>query len=98
MRRAYALLVVPLLAVAAIAGCGSSSSSSSSSSASAANQSVAVTGAYGTTPKVTIPAEKADATLYSKTLIKGTGAPLTTADSFVANFALYIWSGTTHKL
>jgi peptidylprolyl isomerase len=98
MRRAYALLVVPLLAVAAIAGCGSSSSSSSSSSASAANQSVAVSGAYGTTPTVTIPAKKADATLYSKTVIKGTGAPLTTADSFVANFALYIWSGTTHKL
>lgn len=107
MRRAHALLVVPVLAVAAIAGCGSSSpskpaASSSSSSAAAgsptANRSVTVTGAFGATPNVTIPAEKAGANLYSKTVIQGSGAPLTKADSFVANFALYIWSGTTHKL
>jgi FKBP-type peptidyl-prolyl cis-trans isomerase len=103
MRRAYALLVVPLLAVAAIAGCSSpssskSASSSSSSASSTANQSVSVTGDFGSTPTVTIPAEKAGADLYSKTVIQGSGAPLTTADSFVANFALYVWSGTTHKL
>jgi peptidylprolyl isomerase len=104
MRRAHALLVVPVLAVAAtLAGCGSSSpaksaSSSSTAASTTANESVKVTGAFGATPTVTIPAEKAGATLYSKTVIQGTGAPLTTADSFVANFSLYIWSGTTHKL
>jgi FKBP-type peptidyl-prolyl cis-trans isomerase len=101
MRRAPALLVIPLLAVAAIAGCSSSSSPSASSSTSAsttANQSVAVKGAFGSTPTVTIPAEKAGSALYTKTLIQGTGSKLTTADSFVGNFSLYIWSGTTHKL
>jgi peptidylprolyl isomerase len=47
---------------------------------------------------VTIPAERAAATLYTKTLIAGTGAALTTKDSLLSNFVLYDWSGTTHKL
>jgi peptidylprolyl isomerase len=106
MRRAHALLVFPVLAVAAIAGCSSassrpaasSSSSSSPAASSAANRSVTVTGAFGSAPDVSIPAEKAGPDLYTKTVIAGSGAPLTKADSFVANFALYIWSGTTHKL
>jgi FKBP-type peptidyl-prolyl cis-trans isomerase len=96
MRRAYALLVVPLLAVAAIAGCGSSSSSSAA--ASDANKEVSVTGAFGASPKVTIPAEKASASLYTKTVIQGSGTPLTKTESAVGNFALYDWSGKTHKL
>ncbi|HWG01549.1 MAG TPA: FKBP-type peptidyl-prolyl cis-trans isomerase [Trebonia sp.] len=102
MRRAHALLVVPLLAVAAIAGCGSSSpssgSSSSSSAAAGASSSVSVTGAFGAAPKVTIPSKKAGTALYTKTLIKGTGPTLTSAESFVGNYVAYVWSGTTHKL
>jgi FKBP-type peptidyl-prolyl cis-trans isomerase len=99
MRRAHALLVVPLLAVAAIAGCGSSSSSGSSSSASAgASSAVSVTGAFGAAPNVTIPSKKAGTALYTKTLIKGTGPTLTSSDSFVGNYVAYVWSGTTHKL
>jgi FKBP-type peptidyl-prolyl cis-trans isomerase len=98
MRRAYALLVVPLLAVAATAGCGSSSSHSSSSASANANKAVSVTGAFGATPKVTIPAEKASTSLYTKTIIQGSGAPLTKTESAVGNFALYDWSGKTHKL
>jgi FKBP-type peptidyl-prolyl cis-trans isomerase len=97
MRRAYALLVVPLLAVAAIAGCGSSSHSSSAASGNA-NKAVNVTGAFGAAPKVTIPAEKASTSLYTKTVIQGSGAPLTKTESAVGNFALYDWSGKTHKL
>jgi FKBP-type peptidyl-prolyl cis-trans isomerase len=96
MRRAYALLVVPLLAVAAIAGCGSSSSSHAA--AGNANKAVSVTGAFGANPKVTIPAEKATSSLYTKTVIQGSGAPLTKTESAVGNFALYDWSGKTHKL
>jgi FKBP-type peptidyl-prolyl cis-trans isomerase len=95
MRRAYALLIVPLLAVVAIAGCGSSSSSATPSDA---NKAVSVTGAFGVAPKVTIPAEKASASLYTKTVIQGSGAPLTKTESAVGNFALYDWSGKTHKL
>jgi peptidylprolyl isomerase len=96
MRRAAALLVIPLLAAGAAAGCGSSSSSSSAQAA--ANSAVTVTGNFGAAPKVTIPAEKASSALYIKTLIQGTGAPLTTAQTLKGNFALYDWSGTTHKL
>ena len=95
MRRAAALLTVPLLAAAAAAGCGSSSSSTQ---AAASNTAVTATGKFGAAPKVTIPAEKASAALYTKTLIQGTGAPLTKSETLLGNFVLYDWSGTTHKL
>jgi FKBP-type peptidyl-prolyl cis-trans isomerase len=98
MRRAYALLVVPLLAVVAISGCGSSTHSSSSAASGNANKAVNVTGAFGAAPTVTIPAEKATSSLYTKTIIQGSGTPLTKTESAVGNFALYDWSGKTHKL
>jgi FKBP-type peptidyl-prolyl cis-trans isomerase len=59
---------------------------------------VTATGQFGAAPKVTIPAEKAAGALYTKTLIQGTGAPLTTSESLLGNFVLYDWSGTTHKM
>ena len=96
MRRAAALLIFPLLAAAAAAGC--SSSPSPSSSANSTNSSVTATGKFGTAPKVTIPAKKAGTSLYTKTLIQGNGAVLSTADTLEGNFVLYDWSGTTHKL
>jgi FKBP-type peptidyl-prolyl cis-trans isomerase len=95
MRRAAALLIVPLLAAAAVAGCGSSSSSTQ---AAASNTTVTATGKFGAAPKVTIPAEKASAALYTKTVIQGTGAPLTKTETLLGNFVLYDWSGKTHKL
>jgi peptidylprolyl isomerase len=94
MRRAAALVAIPLLAAAAVAGCGSSSSSSSAGS----NSAVTATGTFGAAPKVTIPAEEAAGALYTKTVIQGTGAPLTTSESLLGNFVLYDWSGTTHKM
>jgi FKBP-type peptidyl-prolyl cis-trans isomerase len=97
MRRAAALVAIPMLAAVAVAGCGSSSSSSSTSAAGS-NSAVTATGKFGAAPKVTIPAEKAAAALYTKTLIQGTGAPLTTSESLLGNFVLYDWKGTTHKL
>jgi FKBP-type peptidyl-prolyl cis-trans isomerase len=96
MRRAYALLVIPLLAGGAIAGCSSSSPSSATSGNT--NKAVDVTGAFGASPKVTIPAKKASTSLYTKTVIQGSGTPLTKAESVVGNFVLYDWSGKTHKL
>ncbi len=83
-----------------------SSSASASASASAAptgpvaasNSVVTATGAFGKAPTVTIPAEVPASALYTKTLIQGTGAPLTTKESLLGNFVLYDWSGTTHKL
>lgn len=94
MRRAYALLAVPLLFLAAaVAGCGSSSPSSANASSS-----VTVSGAFGSAPKVSIPAVSASPSLYSKTVIQGSGAPLTSSDSFVGNYVAYVWSGKTHQL
>ena len=57
-----------------------------------------VTGAFGAAPTVAIPAAKPGTALYTKTIIKGTGAVLTSADSFVGEYEAYVWSGTTHKL
>lgn len=91
MRRASALFAVPLVAAAAfVAGC--------SSTPSDPNASVHVSGKFGTTPKVTIPAQPAGSKLYTKTLIKGSGAALTSADSFEGSYEAYDWSGKTHKL
>ena len=83
MRRIAAALTVPLFGILLLAGCGSSGtpSSSSSSGGSGTNSPVTVTGAFGASPNVTIPASKASSSLAIKTVIKGTGPTL--ADSFI---------------
>ena len=98
MRRAAALVALPLLAAVAVAGCSSSSSAKSSPSTATANSVVTATGSFGAAPKVTIPAEKAAPALFTKTVIQGSGTKLTTAQTLEGNFVLYDWSGTTHKL
>jgi FKBP-type peptidyl-prolyl cis-trans isomerase len=101
MRRAAALVTIPLLAAAAVAGCSSSSSPSSSSSAAAAgdtNKSVTATGTFGKAPTVKIPAEKGTGDLYTKTLIQGSGTTLTSSDGLIGNYVAYDWSGKTNKL
>jgi peptidylprolyl isomerase len=57
-----------------------------------------VTGAFGAPPVVTIPVRPAPSSLFVKTLIRGAGAKVTTADGVIANYVAYDWSGTTHKL
>jgi peptidylprolyl isomerase len=47
---------------------------------------------------VVIPKEAAGPDLYTRTVIKGSGEKLTSADSLIGNFVLYDWSGATHKL
>ena len=100
MRRAAALAFIPLLAAVAVAGCGSSSSSkpAAASSSSDTYKSVTVTGEFDTVPKVTIPKEKGAGTLYTKTLIQGSGAKLTSSAGMVGNYVAYDWSGKTSKL
>ncbi|MGP7999822.1 MAG: FKBP-type peptidyl-prolyl cis-trans isomerase [Streptosporangiaceae bacterium] len=92
MRRIAVLLTAPLLAAAplAVAACGSSGSSSTPA--------VTVSGQFGQSPKISIPAQQASSNLTVKTLIKGTGPALSRSDAFVGNYAVYIWSGKTHKL
>jgi FKBP-type peptidyl-prolyl cis-trans isomerase len=91
MRRIAVLLSVPLLAVAplAVAACGSSGSSTPT---------VTVSGSFGKSPTITIPNQTAGSNLTVKTLIKGSGPALSKSDAFVGNYAVYIWSGKTHKL
>jgi peptidylprolyl isomerase len=98
MRRIAAALTLPVLGILVLAGCGSSSSPKTTTSSSTANSSVSVSGGFGAAPKVTIPAVKAGTNLAVKTVIHGTGPVLGATDSFVGNYAVYIWSGTTHKL
>ena len=92
MRRIAVLISVPLLAVAVLAGCSSSPSGSS------ASPKVSVTGGFGASPSVTIPHEQAGSSLTVKTLVQGSGPVLSKSDVFASNYAVYIWSGTTHKL
>jgi len=92
MRRIAALLLLPLLAAGVLAGCGSGSP------ASTGTGSVTVSGAFGQTPVIKIPAAKAGHALAVKTLIQGTGPVLHTTDTFLSNYAIYLWSGTAHRL
>jgi FKBP-type peptidyl-prolyl cis-trans isomerase len=92
MRRIAVLSALPLLAAVALAGCGGSSSNS------AATPSVTVSGTFGKAPAVNIPAEKADTKLTVKTLVHGSGQALGRTDAFIGNYAIYLWSGTSHKL
>jgi FKBP-type peptidyl-prolyl cis-trans isomerase len=69
-----------------------------SGSSSSAGSAVAVTGAFGAAPRVSIPKASPGSALFTKAVIQGTGKPLTTTASLVGNFALYDWKGTTNKL
>jgi peptidylprolyl isomerase len=97
MRRAAALAFIPVAVAVAIAGC-SSSSSSKPAAAADTYQSVKVTGSFGKAPAVTIPKEKGTGALYTKTLIQGNGAKITSTDGVVGNYVAYDWSGKTSKL
>src|SRR5262252_545586 len=92
MRRIALTLLLPLLAVGVLAGCGGSTASS------AASPAVTVSGSFGKAPAIKIPTQKAAGSLTVKTVIPGTGPTLTKTDAFVGNYAIYIWSGTSHRL
>src|SRR5438552_16391664 len=92
MRRFAVTLIFPLLAIGLLAGCGGSPAQSSTTS------SVTVSGAFGKNPTIAIPAAKASKTLTVNTVIHGNGPALGKTDAFVGNYAIYIWSGTSHRL
>jgi peptidylprolyl isomerase len=94
MRRTAAALAVPVIAAAVLTGCGSASPSPAASP----NASVTVSGVFGKTPSVQIPAKKASTELHYQTTIHGSGPAVPTGDSVLGNFALYGWTGSTHKL
>jgi peptidylprolyl isomerase len=92
MRRFAVTLIFPLLAIGLLAGCGGSPAQS------AAAPAVAVSGAFGKAPTITIPAQKPASSLTVKTLIHGTGPALATTDAFVVNYTVDIWNGKSHRL
>jgi len=97
MRRAAALAITALLVVLALAACGSSPSSSS---VAADNyKQVTVTGDFNKAPKVTIPKQAGSGSLYTKTLIQGTGTTFssTSTQALIGNYVAYDWSGKTSK-
>ncbi len=59
--------------------------------------SIAVSGAFGTTPTVTIPKIDPPASLQSKHLISGHGARVVKGDLAVVYLTAYTWHGTTSK-
>ena len=85
--------MLPLAAALALAACGSSSTPPASP-----NTSVTASGHFGAAPAVKIPAKKAGGDLFVKTEIQGSGQTLGKAESFLGNYVVYIWSGTSHRL
>jgi peptidylprolyl isomerase len=98
MRRFLAIIALPLLVCLVIAGCGSSKSAPAATPTANSNASVTVAGAFGTTPKVSIPKLKASNELTVKTLVQGTGVTLTKSDVLAGNLVLYVWDGTSSAL
>jgi FKBP-type peptidyl-prolyl cis-trans isomerase len=93
-----AAIVTPVLGVTMLAACSSSGSGGTGGGTTGANADVNVTGAYGEAPSVSIPSGTAGSALTVKTLVTGSGAELTDSEAFVANYELYLWDGSTHKL
>ncbi len=89
-RAVIALAGVLLLLV--ISAC-SSSSSAGDSKGSTGGALPAVSGAYGTKPKLTFPKEKPSATLQTKVLSTGTGPVVQDKQLLVVDYLGQIWNG-----
>ena len=100
MRRTtfLAAIAAPILAATMLAACSSSGSGGTGGGSTGANADVTVTGAYGKTPTVKIPSTTAGTALTVKTLHQGSGTTVSSSGAFVANYVLYLWDGSTHKL
>jgi FKBP-type peptidyl-prolyl cis-trans isomerase len=59
--------------------------------------SIAVSGAFGTKPTVTIPKINPPASLQVHQLISGHGTPVAKGNLAVADLTAYTWNGTAHK-
>jgi peptidylprolyl isomerase len=59
--------------------------------------SIAVSGAFGAKPTVTIPNIQPPATLQEQQLISGHGTLVAKGDFVVADLTVYTWNGTKHK-
>lgn len=95
MRRFTGLCIFCLLMAGSLSACAASVAAQGSGGADVG---VSVSGPLGSAPVVKIPKTVPGSRLMAKTLIPGNGPELGSADSVVANFAVYSWDGTRHKL
>jgi peptidylprolyl isomerase len=86
-RRVAALLVVPVVLLAA---CNSSPGKSDAKTVTSAG--VEVSGGFGTTPSVVVPNKAAPAALTQQTLVQGAGAVVVKGDTLVANYVGQTWA------
>jgi FKBP-type peptidyl-prolyl cis-trans isomerase len=91
MRRLTTALLALFAVMTAIAGCSSGPAKLTT------DESVRVTGAAGKAPTVYIPDKLASGDLVTKTLVDGHGPKLAAGDSYLANFAVYVWHGKTNE-
>jgi peptidylprolyl isomerase len=95
------LLVVPAVMLAACSSGSKSTSPSGSSSATGATTTavgVKVSGAFGATPTVTVPAKAAPAALTQQTIAQGAGAAVAKGDTLIANYVGETWAPKNGKV
>jgi peptidylprolyl isomerase len=99
--RLAALLVVPAVLVTACSSSSKSGSPSGSSSAAGATTAavgVQVSGAFGATPTIRIPATAAPAALTQQTISQGAGATVAKGDTLIANYVGETWARKNGKV
>jgi FKBP-type peptidyl-prolyl cis-trans isomerase len=87
-----------VLALALATGLAGALAGACSSASAPAASAVTVSGAFGKAPAVRIPPHPAGQSLAVRTLIAGHGPAWHLGDAFIGNYAVYAWSGTTHRL
>jgi peptidylprolyl isomerase len=100
-RRLAALLVVPAIMLTACSSnskSGSPSGSSSATGGKTAAVGVKVSGAFGATPTVTVPAKAPPATLTQQIISQGAGAAVAKGDTLVANYVGETWAPKNGKV
>jgi peptidylprolyl isomerase len=92
------LAVLFVLPVALLVACGSNSSSSSSASKTTTTAvGVTVSGAFGATPTLTVPATAAPDKLTQQTITQGKGAAVGKGDTLVASYLGETWAPKSGK-
>ncbi len=101
--RLAAFFALPAVLLAACSSSTSHSPSASTPSSASApahtttRTGVTVAGAFGTTPKVGIPAKPAPTALTQQTLVQGHGAKVAKGDTLVANYVGETWKSKSGK-
>jgi len=91
LRRRSALVLLPLVSATALAGCGGDSAPAPASPSASSAAGVAVKGAFGEKPSLTVPATAAPKALTTDVLTAGSGATAAKGDLVVVNYLGQTW-------